>query len=89
MTTLGAYSIMMTVLLGVLVGVGFLLSRYRDRLNSYFGPRARITRASVDVAPGARLTVVEIDGMTVVCGINRSGITALQVVQAAPHGRAS
>jgi flagellar biogenesis protein FliO len=88
-TTLGAYSIMMTVLLGVLVGVGFLLSRYRDRLNSYFGPRARITRASVDVAPGARLTVVEIDGMTVVCGINRSGITALQVVQAAPHGRAS
>lgn len=89
MTTLGAYSIMMTVLLGVLVGVGFLLSRYRDRLNSYFGPRARITRASVDVAPGARLTVVEIDGMTVVCGINRSGITALQVVQAAPNGRAS
>ena len=89
MTTLGAYSIMMTVLLGVLIGVGFLLSRYRDRLNSYFGPRARITRASVDVAPGARLTVVEIDGMTVVCGINRSGITALQVVQAAPHGRAS
>jgi len=88
-TTLGAYSIMMTVLLGVLIGVGFLLSRYRDRLNAYFGPRARITRASVDVAPGARLTVVEIDGMTVVCGINRSGITALQVVQAAPHGRAS
>ena len=89
MTTLGAYSIMMTVLLGVLIGVGFLLSRYRDHLNSYFGPRARITRASVDVAPGARLTVVEIDGMTVVCGINRSGITALQVVQAAPNGRAS
>ena len=89
MTTLGAYSIMMTVLLGVLIGVGFLLSRYRDRLNSYFGPRASITRASVDVAPGARLTVVEIDGMTVVCGINRSGITALQVVQAAANGSTS
>ena len=89
MTTLGAYSVMMIVLLGILIGVGFLLSRYRDRLNSYFGPRARITRASVDVAPGARLTVVEIDGMTVVCGINRSGITALQVVPTAPNGRAS
>ena len=78
---------MMTVLLGVLVGVGYLLSRYRDRLNSYFAPGARSPRATVDVAPGARLTVVEIDGMTVVCGINRTGITALQVVRTAPNGR--
>ena len=87
MTTIGAYSIMMTVLLGVLIGVGYLLSRYRDRLNSYFGPNVRSTRTTVDVAPGARLTVVEIDGMTVLCGINRSGITALQVVRTAPNGR--
>lgn len=87
MTTIGAYSVMMTVLLGVLIGVGYFLSRYRDRLNSYFGPNVGSTRTTVDVAPGVRLTVVEIDGMTVLCGINRSGITALQVVRTAPNGR--
>ncbi len=89
MTTLGAYSVMMTILLGALIGVGILLSRYRDRLNSFFGPRSRTTRASIDIAPGARLTVVEIDGMTVVCGVSRAGITALCVVAPAPEGRAN
>ena len=89
MTSIGAYSVMMAVLLGVLIAVGIALSRYRDRLNSYFGPRSRLTRASLDIAPGARLTVVEIDGMTVVCGISRSGITALQVVSTSPQGRAN
>lgn len=84
---MGSYVIMMTVLLGVLIGVGMLLSRYRDRLNSYFGSRSRVTRASIDIAPGARLTVVEIDGMTVVCGISRSGITALQVVAPIAEGK--
>lgn len=89
MTSIGAYSVMMAALLGVLIVVGVVLSRYRDRLNSYFGPRTRSTRASLDIAPGARLTVVEIDGMTVVCGISRSGITALQVVSTSPQGRAN
>ena len=89
MTTIGAYALMMAVLLGVLIAVGILLSRYRDRLNSYFGPRSRVTRASIDIAPGARLTVVEIDGMTVVCGISRTGITALQVVSPISEGKSN
>ena len=89
MSSIGAYSILMAVLLGVLFVVGILLSRYRDRLNSYFGPRSRSTTATLDIAPGARLAVVEIDGMKVVCGINRTGITALQVVSTSPQGRAN
>ena len=84
---MAAYTTMMTILLGVLISVGYLLSRYRNRLNSYFGSGGRTTRSSVDVAPGVRLTIVEIDGMTVVCGLSRSGITALQVVPTAPNGR--
>lgn len=89
MSSIGAYSVLMAVLLGVLFVVGILLSRYRDRLNSYFGPRSRSTTATLDIAPGARLAVVEIDGMKVVCGINRTGITALQVVSTSPQGRAN
>jgi len=81
---LGAYSITMALLLGCLIGVAILLARYRDRLNAYFGARPSSSRASLDLAPGARIMVVEIDGMTVVCGLNKTGITALQVVQGAP-----
>ena len=89
MSSIGAYTVMMAVLLGVLFVVGILLSKYRDRLNSYFGPRSRSMSATLDIAPGARLAVVEIDGMKVVCGISRSGITALQVVSTSPEGRAN
>ena len=89
MNNIGAYSIMMTLLLGGLIGLAMLLARYRDRLHAYFGARSRIARANIEIAPGARLMVVEIDGLTVVCGLNKSGITALQVVQDAPNGRAA
>ena len=70
----------MAVLLCVLVGVGFVLTRYRDRLNAAFGNQPKGFKQTVDVAPGIKLAIAEIDGMKVVCGINKSGITALQVV---------
>ena len=84
MNNLGAYSVTMALLLGGMIGVAILLGRYRDRLNAYFGARPRIAKANVELAPGTRIMVVEIDGMTIVCGLNKSGITALQVVQGAP-----
>ena len=80
MSSSGLYSAVMAVLLCILVGVGFLLSRYRDRLNGAFGGGPKAIKKSVDVMPGVKLAVVEIDGMKVVCGMNKSGITALQVV---------
>lgn len=89
MTNLGAYSITMVVVLGCLIGLAMLLARYRDRLNSYFGARPLISRANFEIAPGARIMVVEIDGMTVVCGLNKTGITALQVVTHSPNGSAA
>lgn len=89
MNNLGAYSITMAVLLGSLIGVALLLKRYRDRLHNYFGARHGVSRAMIDIAPGARLMVVEIDGITVVCGLNKSGITALQVVQNVHIGSAT
>ena len=70
----------MAILLGVLVAVGFLLTRYRDRLNAGFGTRAKTIKTTVDVAPGVQLAIVEIDGLKVICGLNKTGITALHVV---------
>jgi hypothetical protein len=70
----------MAVLLCILVGVGFLLSRYSDRLNNAFGSGPKAIKKSVDVVPGVKMAVIEIDGMKVICGLNKSGITALQVV---------
>lgn len=80
MINLGAYSITMVLLLGGLIGLALLLSRYRDRLHSRFGARFPFSRANLEIAPGVRIMVVEIDGMTVVCGLNKTGICALQVV---------
>jgi flagellar biogenesis protein FliO len=84
--TLGAYSVSMAILLGGLIGVALLLARYRDRLHSYFGARLSVARKSVEVAPGARIMVVEIDGLTVVCGVNKTGVTTLQVIQRTTAG---
>ena len=89
MNNLGAYSITMIMLLGFLIGVALLLARYRDRLHARFGTPARVFRASVEGAPGARLMVVDIDGLTVVCGLSKEGITALHVVQGEQTGGAS
>ena len=80
MSSSGLYSVVMAALLCVLVGVGLLLSRYRDRLNKAFGPTQKGFKTSVDVAPGVKLAIVEIDGLNVVCGLNKTGITALHVV---------
>jgi len=84
----GLYSAVMAALLCVLVGVGFLLSRYRDRLNTAFGSGPKAIKKTVDVSPGVQLVVVEIDGMKVVCGLNKTGITALQLVGAADQDHA-
>lgn len=89
MSNLGAYSITMIALLGLLIGASLLLTRFRDRLNARFGASARLLRASVEVSPGARLIVVDVEGMTVVCGLSKAGITALHVVKADQAGSAS
>ncbi len=80
MTSTALSSALMTLVIGVLIGAGILLARKRDALQSLFGAAKGPYKAVVDLAPGVRLAVVELDGMTIVCGIGKSGITALQVV---------
>ncbi len=75
-----AYSVVMAVLLGLLVAVGFVLTRYRDRLHRAFSSQDVSKRVSVDIAPGARITIVEIDGIKIACALGRNGITAMQIV---------
>ena len=89
MNTLGTYSITMVTLLCGLVFTAVLLARYRDRLNALFGAKSEVSRKIIDVAPGARIVLVQIEGMTVICGINKTGVTALHVVHPAPAGGVS
>lgn len=74
------------VFVGGLAIVALVLLRYRERLHAKFGTQGGI-RSVVQVAPNARLALVEIDGMTVLCGLGRDGVTALEIVRRAPeHG---
>lgn len=88
MTSATLYSAVMAFLLCVLVGVGFVLTRYRERLSQAFGTSKNALRATVNLAPGVRLVVAEIDGMKVVCGLNKTGIAALQVIGPADKDQA-
>lgn len=64
---------------GGLAVVALFLMRYRDRLSAKFGTQGHV-RAIVPVAPNARLALVEMEGMTILCGLGRDGITALEIV---------
>ena len=87
MTPSTAYIATMLVLLAVAVVVGFLLMRYRDRLHGAFGNQNKRIKAWADVAPGARLMVVEIDGHRVLCGLGKDGIRCMHVLGAADAGQ--
>ncbi|MBU3730121.1 MAG: hypothetical protein FGM26_01080 [Beijerinckiaceae bacterium] len=72
------------VFVGGLAVVAFFLMRYRDRLQMKFGMQGAV-RQIVQIAPQARLALVEIDGMKVLCGLGRDGITALEIVSRTPE----
>jgi hypothetical protein len=76
----------MIVLLLVAVVVGVVLLRYRDRLHGAFGNQNKRVKAWADVAPGARLMVVEIDGYRVLCGLGKDGIRCMQVLGSVDAG---
>lgn len=87
MTPSTAYIATMIVLLVVAMVIGLLLMRYRDRLHSAFGNQNKRVKAWVDVAPGARLMIVEIDGHRVLCGLGKDGIRCMQVLGSADAGQ--
>ena len=47
------------------------------------GSKTGLTRASVQIAPGVSLSIVELDGLTIVYAMGKTGVTALQVVEPA------
>ena len=65
---------------GGLAIVAFFLMRYREKLQAIFGVQGGV-RQIVQIAPHARLALVDIEGMTVLCGLGREGITTLEIVR--------
>lgn len=71
---------------GGLAVVALFLMRYREKLHTKFGVQGGV-RQIVQIAPHARLAVVEIEGMTVLCGLSREGITTLEIVNPVPEAQ--
>ncbi len=66
-----------------LLAVAFVLMRFRDKLNRRFVSGVIAVRATADLGSGARLAVVEVDGLRVLCGLDRSGVQTMQVLSKA------
>lgn len=80
MTQSLTYLLSTGVFVGGLAIVALILLRYREKLQAKFRTQGGV-RSMVQIAPNARLALVEIDGMTVLCGLGRDGITALEIVR--------
>ncbi len=79
MTTSLTYLLSTGIFVGGLAVVALVLLRYRDRLQAKFGVQSAV-RSIVQVTPQARLALVDVEGMTVLCALGRDGITAMQIV---------
>lgn len=80
MTQSLTYLLSTGMFVGGLAIVALFLLRYRERLQAKFGTQGGV-KSMVQIAPNARLALVEIDGMTVLCGLGREGVTALEIVR--------
>lgn len=75
------------LLLGGLAAAALLLRRYRDRLAGRFNQGPIALRGILNVGDGSRLILVEVDGTTILCGIGRNGVGAMQTIsQTSPTG---
>jgi hypothetical protein len=45
------------------------------------GGKSNLTRATVQIAPDISLSIVELDGLTIVYALGKTGVTALQIVE--------
>lgn len=79
MTPSLTYLLSTGVFVGGLAVVALILLRYRDRLQTKFGTQS-VVKSIVQVTPQARLALVEIENMTVLCALGRDGITAMEIV---------
>lgn len=79
MTPSLTYLLSTGLFVGGLAVVALMLLRYRDRLQAKFGTQS-VVKSIVQVTPQARLALVELEGMTVLCALGRDGITAMEIV---------
>jgi hypothetical protein len=68
------------VLLCGLVAAAFFLRRYRDGLNRHFAKGPIQMRGMLHLGDGARVYLIEVEGVSMVCGVGRNGIGAIQTV---------
>jgi flagellar biogenesis protein FliO len=77
------------ILLGGLAVAAVILHRYRDKiaLRAMQGPMT--IKGVTALGDGARLVLIEVDGVSVLCGVGRTGVTALTPLRHVQEGTAS
>jgi flagellar biogenesis protein FliO len=65
------------VLLGGLAVAAVILHRYRDKIAARAMQGPMSIKGITALGDGARLILVEVDGVSVLCGVGRTGVTAL------------
>ena len=68
------------VLLGGLMATAWFLRRYRDRLNRHFTQGPMTMRGMLHLGDGARVYLIDVEGVSLVCGVGRNGIGAIQAI---------
>ena len=68
------------LLLVVLAAAAIFLRRYRDRLNGRFGQGPMTLRGMLNLGDGSRLFLVDVEGVSIVCGVGRNGVGAIEII---------
>jgi flagellar biogenesis protein FliO len=71
------------LLLAVLAAAAIFLRRYRDRLNGRFGQGPMTLRGMLNLGDGTRLVLVDVEGVSIVCGVGRNGVGAIETISKA------
>ncbi len=75
-----SYLIAMFLFLGGMIVVALVLGHYRDRLQNKFVTGPIALKGSIHLGDGARLCLVEVDGINVLCGVGRQGVGSMQIL---------
>lgn len=75
------YIATLVVFFTCLIGLALVLGRYRDRINQKFVKGPMVIKGVVPLGDGARLYMIECEGVTVLCGVGKSGVGAVQVIE--------
>lgn len=69
------------VFFACLIGLALVLGRYRDRITQKFVKGPMVLKGMMPLGDGARLCLIECEGVTVLCGVGKNGVGSIQIIE--------